>query len=62
MRFSSWLDHPKACSEADMAPSAPRLDVDAIAKALTKRDEADLGESALRARVKVHRNARLQLS
>ena len=61
MRVCSWLDHPKACSEAEMAPSAPTLDVEARAKALNKRDEADLGECVLRARVRVHRNASLQL-
>ena len=48
-----------------MAPSdvpEPRLvHVEARANALNKRDEADRGECALRAHVRVHRNARLQL-
>ena len=42
-------------------PEPRLLHVEARAKALNKRDEADLGECALRARVRVHRNASLQL-
>ena len=49
-----------------MAPSEvpePRsVHVEARANALNKRNEAELGKCALRARVRVHRNARLQLS
>ena len=52
MRVCSWLEHPAACSEADMAPSGPKLDAEARDKALNKRDESDLDESMRWPRVK----------
>ena len=45
-----------------MAPEPRLLHAETRAKDLKKRNEADRGECALRARVRVHRNARLQLS